>query len=54
VIGRDGGVSHATLPTEGAAPPEVAACIVRAIKGLNFPQPAQGIVTVSAAMSWQY
>ena len=47
VIGRDGAVSNASdggsdLPDAG-----VVACVVRAFRGLSFPQPEGGIVTVT-------
>jgi hypothetical protein len=46
-IGRDGAVSNARVASSDLPDAGVASCVQRAFYGLTFPQPEDGIVTVS-------
>lgn len=46
VIGRDGSVVHAEIVKSEVPDPSVGACVLAAIRGISFPQPEAGIVTV--------
>jgi hypothetical protein len=47
VIGRDGAVSQVGNGGSDLGDPAVVSCVVRAFYGLSFPQPENGIVTVT-------
>jgi photosystem II stability/assembly factor-like uncharacterized protein len=51
VIGRDGTVSHVSDGGSSLADTAVHDCILNALKGLSFPQPEGGIVTVVYPMT---
>ena len=47
VIGRDGAVSNVGNGGSDLPDANVVSCVVRAFYGLSFPQPENGIVTVT-------
>jgi hypothetical protein len=47
VIGRDGAVSNVANGGSDLPDPTTVGCVVRAFYGLSFPQPENGIVTVT-------
>ena len=47
VIGRDGAVSNVANGGSDLPDASVVSCVVRAFYGLSFPQPENGIVTVT-------
>jgi hypothetical protein len=53
VIGRDGSVSQVSNGGSDLADSNVVSCVVRSFYGLSFPQPENGIVTVTYPIMFQ-
>ena len=52
VIGKDGSVSVSRIAKSDLKDPALDACVARAFKGLSFPQPEGGIVTVDQDLTF--